>query len=199
MLRSPLGTALATPLAVLALGATPVAAAPATAVHSDAALAVVVHADRACAPQVLNAGDRALLALRFGTAGRRGVPAATAAAQLHLSPAAFTLAEYRAVRRLEIAHRAGRCDPSAGLAAGGVQSFSATHPAPTTPAATATSSGLSWTSPTELALLAVIVLALGALVYGLRRDFGRPRVADWGPTRQRRWTARLGSRRRRGG
>lgn len=198
MLRSPLGSALATPLAVLAIGGSAVAATPPAGLHDDAALAVVVHADRACAAKVLNAGDRELLLLRFGTAGQPGVSAATAAAQLHLSPAAFSAAEIRAVRRLEIAHRAGRCDPAAP-AATGVKSFQATQTAPAPPAATASSSGLSWTSPTELVLLAVIVLALGALFYGLRRDFGRPRAADWGPPHSRRWTARLGSRRRRDG
>lgn len=176
MRRGPRGIALAAPavwlaLALGALGAVPAASG---AAPPDARYAVVVHSDQSCLG-ALPSGDRTLLALRFGSTGAAGVPAAAAAAQLHLTPAALQAAELKAVRRLEEAHRAGHCTvATADPTTVAVQGYQATHPAPVGTATT--SSGLSWTSPTELALLAIIVLALGALIYGVRRDFGPQRL-----------------------
>ncbi len=208
MRSSPRGTVLAAPLAWAALGTTTVAvgpsaaasapatttaatattatttahAAPAVGRPQPAGIATVVRADQACLT-ALAAPDRTLLALRFGSPGNAGVSASAAAAQLHVSPATFQVAELRAVRRLERARRAGHCTAAPPIAAVAVKSYLVGRAPP--PSATATSQGLSWTSPTELALLGLIALSCGALVYGLRRDFGPPR-ANRGPGLRRR-------------
>lgn len=203
MLTGPLGRVLAASLSVPALGMVPAAAAAGSQdQHSQATLAAIVVRYQPCAT-ALSASDRDVLAAAFGATGQAGVPVATAAARVHTTVPAFARDELRAVRRLERAHRTGNCAAAAtgaGAATGAtgaVASFQASHPAP--PAATTTSSGLSWTSPTELILLGVIVLALAALAYGLRRDFGRPRAAEWGPAGDQRGIGRLGIRRRRRG
>jgi len=179
------GVSRAVPIALLVL-ATSAVAAPAVDSHTDAALAAIVHGYRGCLT-ALDPSDRAVLQRRFGTATTPGVPAATGAQQQ---------AELRAVRRLEAAHRAGRCPAPDPPASAGVLAAHASSPAP--PIAATPSSGLSWTSPAELALLATIVLALGALAYGLRRDFGRPYAGNWGPNAggRRRWGRRPRSRHR---
>ncbi len=183
MLRLPSGIALRARRACLAGGATLLIVAPAAtafataagaaagaaAQHDGPALATIVQRYQGCLT-ALPASDRALLQLRFGTGAGSSVSDAAAAARTHTSLATFTASELRAIRRLEKAHRAGRCDSAAPIAVVHVQAYQATRAPPlaTTPA---TSSGLSWTSPTELVLLAIIALACGALVYGLRRDF----------------------------
>lgn len=181
-----LGTALAIPLAVLASGAASAGAAAAPSAPATP-LALIVQRYQTCMTD-LSAQDQAILQLRFGTATHPAVSAAAAAAQTHQTVLAFTTAEIQAVRRLEGAHRAGKCPTPAPAKAPASHAVKAFHVASTPPAtATTTSSGLSWTSPTELVLIAIIVLALGALFYGLRRDFGRPHAADWGPGEGRRW------------
>jgi hypothetical protein len=166
------------PLTVLALAAL-AAPAPAAESHSDAAMAAIVRAYHSCIAG-LDPADRAVLKQRFGAGGAPAAQNTDSRAVLH------------AIRRLDGAHRAGDC-PTTTTASLAVEASQDSRPAP--PSATTTSTGLSWTSPTELALLALIAAALAALAYGLRRDFGRPRVADWGPgAHRRRWWQR-----RRGG
>jgi len=187
MPRLPSGAVLAAPLALMVLSLAPApAGAATTAGPSDAKLGSIVRTEASCLA-ALRSPDRTLLTLRFGRSGTSGVPATTAAARLHTTLSAFTTAELGAIRRLEAAHRGGNCPVTAtttvpahhkAVARQGVQAFHASRPASVS--ATATSSGLSWTSPTELVLLAVIALALCALLYGLRRDLGRPRHARLG-------------------
>jgi hypothetical protein len=132
-------------------------------------MAAIVRHDSSCL-SALDHADRTLLRrLRAAATSARPVPATTA--------------QLTAVRRLEAARRGGRCTPDDPPGRTAVLAAAASRAAP--PSATSTSRGLSWTSPTELALLAVIAASLGALVYGLRRDFGRPRVAE-----RRRWWRR---------
>ena len=146
-------------MTVLAVGLGPVAPAIGAAYapageHSTAALAAVVRTLADCRAHLDSRDARAAAALL-------GAGAATRPQELH------------AVRRLEILERAHGCG---GPARVGVLAYSTHHSAPApAPAAVTASTGLSWTSPGELAVLAVVAVALAALMYGLVRDLGPPR------------------------
>lgn len=128
------------------------AAGPVADEHSPAVLAAVARRFADCAPR-LDSQDAGVVAALLRSQAR------PLAQELH------------AVRRLEILERSRVCGSAARA---GVLAYSTRHAAPAPPPAAASSAGLSWTSPAELAVLAVVAAALAALMYGLVRDLGPP-------------------------
>lgn len=166
-------------LLVLALAGAPAAGGQQTSdVHSPAALAITVEQLRGCLA-LLSGGDRRLVSLRFGTAGKPAASRAAVAAQLHTSAAAVATAEVLAVRRLVNAHRRGHCQgaaqrPATPNAAGRTATGAAGAPATMTrtrAVAAGAGSKTSWTKPSVLIPLVIAAIALLLLVRELRREF----------------------------